>query len=66
VSATGWEPIVLITDDNLNDTGWSGEATIATDTFRNAHVVWADLSGLDNSGPHDRIVGTQRPPLQGR
>jgi hypothetical protein len=51
VSATGWEPIVLITDDNLNDTGWSGEATIATDTFRNAHVVWADLSGLDNSGP---------------
>lgn len=51
VSATGWNPTVLITDDNLNDTGWSGEPTVATDIFRNVHAVWADLSGLDNSGP---------------
>ncbi|MCK5292431.1 MAG: hypothetical protein KAR39_10505 [Thermoplasmata archaeon] len=51
VSATGWNPTVLITDDNANNTAPSGNPMTATDIFRNVHVVWGDLSDLDNSGP---------------
>jgi hypothetical protein len=53
--AIGWGPRVLITDDNANNTAHSGEPIIATDIFRNVHVVWGDKSDLDNSGPDTDI-----------
>ena len=55
VSATGWNPTVLITDDNANNTAPSGNPMTATDIFRNVHVVWGDVSDLDNSGPDTDI-----------
>jgi hypothetical protein len=55
VSATGWGPTILISDDNTNNTAPSGDPVVATDILRNVHVVWGDGSDLDNSGPDTDI-----------
>jgi hypothetical protein len=45
-----WEGRLLITDDNLNNTRYSGGTEIETDSFGNVHVAWVDSSDLNGSG----------------
>ncbi|MCK5291515.1 MAG: hypothetical protein KAR39_05825 [Thermoplasmata archaeon] len=48
---SGWGPRILITDDNSNNTGFSGYPAVAFDISGNLYVVWEDGSELDGSGP---------------
>jgi hypothetical protein len=50
VQGLGWHPRVLLSDDNVNNTEWSGNPFVAIDPLRNVHVAWDDKSDLNNSG----------------
>jgi hypothetical protein len=46
----GWGSRILITDDNANNTGFSGYPAVAFDIFGNLYVVWEDGNDLEGSG----------------
>jgi len=48
-AADEWGPIELITDDEDND-DFSYNPQVISDKFGNIHVVWDDLSNLDDDG----------------
>jgi hypothetical protein len=45
-----WGPRIVITDDNANNTVFSGYPAVAFDIFGNLYVVWEEGSDLDGSG----------------
>lgn len=45
-----WESIILVTDDNLNNTDSSSGPDIETDSNGNVHIVWRQKGNLDGSG----------------
>jgi hypothetical protein len=46
----GWGSRILITDDNANNTGFSGYPAVTFDIFGNLYVAWEEGSELDGSG----------------